>query len=421
LERVVSMYLDYAENQASRQIPMKMADWVQKLDGFLQFNDYEILQNAGAISHDVAKQLAEQEYEKYRIIQDQLYESDFDKAVKRILPKTKLETGKLPISLGCNRNTFALKTLKGIFMKKSILFSLNLAFICCAIFTSRAQQVPDTIYTFINLRPAWHSGEGPGVFIDAAHNNFHTKDGGFFAFSKLLEQDGYQVNGLNQTISSPDILKACKILVISNALNDANVDSWILPTPSAFTKDEISIIVSWVENGGSLLLIADHMPFAGAAYELGNAFGFEFLNGFAYTGQGTWPPSVFTLKDGTLQDSPVTNNISNVEKIDYVATFTGSAFKVPASAIPVLGFLETHFSLQPDTAWSFNDNTPRIGLEGYYQGALLEFGRGKVAVFGEAAMFTAQLVNGNFKVGFNSEQAPQNAQFTLNLIHWLDN
>lgn len=84
LERVVSMYLDYAENQASRQILMKMTDWVKKLDSFLQFNDYEILKNAGTISHEVARQLAEQEFEKYRVVQDQLYESDFDKAVKKI-------------------------------------------------------------------------------------------------------------------------------------------------------------------------------------------------------------------------------------------------------------------------------------------------------------------------------------------------
>jgi hypothetical protein len=66
-----------------------MADWVHKLDGFLQFNDYYILKNAGTISHEVAKRLAEQEYEKYSISQDQLYESDFDKEVKRLTSKTK--------------------------------------------------------------------------------------------------------------------------------------------------------------------------------------------------------------------------------------------------------------------------------------------------------------------------------------------
>jgi hypothetical protein len=86
LERVVTMYLDYAENQAARQIPMKMADWVQKIDAFLQFNEYKILKDAGKVSHEVAKKLAEKEYEKYRVIQDRNFESDFDKEVKKITP-----------------------------------------------------------------------------------------------------------------------------------------------------------------------------------------------------------------------------------------------------------------------------------------------------------------------------------------------
>ena len=89
LERVVTMYLDYAENQAARQIPMKMADWVQKIDAFLQFNEYKILKDAGKVSHEVAKKLAEKEYEKYRVVQDKSFESDFDKEVKRITPPKK--------------------------------------------------------------------------------------------------------------------------------------------------------------------------------------------------------------------------------------------------------------------------------------------------------------------------------------------
>ncbi len=83
------MYLDYAENQAGRQISMKMADWTQKLDGFLKFNESEISKTAGTVSHEVAKQLAGKEYEKYRITQDQLYESDFDQVVKKIINPVK--------------------------------------------------------------------------------------------------------------------------------------------------------------------------------------------------------------------------------------------------------------------------------------------------------------------------------------------
>jgi hypothetical protein len=93
LNRIVVMYLDYAENQAKRNIPMSMIDWVQKLDAFLQFNDYNILNNAGSISHEVAKQLAEDQFEKFRIDQDRLYESDFDKLANK-LPASKQKTKK---------------------------------------------------------------------------------------------------------------------------------------------------------------------------------------------------------------------------------------------------------------------------------------------------------------------------------------
>lgn len=85
LERLVTMYLDYAENQAVRQIPMKMADWILKLNAFLQFNEYQILKDAGKVKHEVAKQLAEKEYEKFRITQDKNFESDFEIAASKSL------------------------------------------------------------------------------------------------------------------------------------------------------------------------------------------------------------------------------------------------------------------------------------------------------------------------------------------------
>lgn len=91
LNRTVTMYLDYAENQAARQIPMKMVDWIGKLDGFLQFNDYSVLKNAGSISADIAKNLATNEFEKFRVRQDSEFESDFDREVKRLKGKDKLK------------------------------------------------------------------------------------------------------------------------------------------------------------------------------------------------------------------------------------------------------------------------------------------------------------------------------------------
>lgn len=85
LNRIVTMYLDYAEHQAERGIPMTMKDWVKRLDSFLQFNEEEILQNAGKVTAEIARSFAESEFEKYRPVQDRLFQSDFDKEVKKLI------------------------------------------------------------------------------------------------------------------------------------------------------------------------------------------------------------------------------------------------------------------------------------------------------------------------------------------------
>ena len=87
LDRIVTMYLDYAEDQAERGIPMTMQDWAAKLKAFLQFNERDLLDHPGKVSAEVAKAFAESEFEKYRVIQDRLFESDFDRAIKKLSPK----------------------------------------------------------------------------------------------------------------------------------------------------------------------------------------------------------------------------------------------------------------------------------------------------------------------------------------------
>ena len=87
LHRIVTMYLDFAELQATNRIVMTMKDWIVKLDAFLRFNGRDILGNPGKVSAEIAKSFAEQEFEEYRVIQDRLYESDFDKEVKKLTDK----------------------------------------------------------------------------------------------------------------------------------------------------------------------------------------------------------------------------------------------------------------------------------------------------------------------------------------------
>ncbi len=87
LQRLVSAYIDIAEDMAMRQIPMTMEDWEGRLNKFIEATDREILQNAGKVTAEIAKIHSESEFEKYRIIQDRLFESDFDRSIKNQLPQ----------------------------------------------------------------------------------------------------------------------------------------------------------------------------------------------------------------------------------------------------------------------------------------------------------------------------------------------
>ena len=85
LNDIVSMYLDYAENQAKRHRLLSMVEWVSRLDAFLQFNEYDLLHNTGAVERKIADELAKEEFKKYRVIQDEQYMSDFDKSTQKYL------------------------------------------------------------------------------------------------------------------------------------------------------------------------------------------------------------------------------------------------------------------------------------------------------------------------------------------------
>ncbi len=251
------------------------------------------------------------------------------------------------------------------------------------------------------------------------HNNFHTKNGRYKAFSNLLERDGYNVKAFKDPFTKDELSKG-KILVISNAINEINVNDWSLPNPSAFTNSEIKIVEKWVYDGGSLFLIADHMPMAGAAKDLAAEFEFEFTNGFALdTINGG--PAYFNLNEKTLTESSITKGRDKSERVEQVASFTGQAFKIPANAIPILTLTKNYVNMLPDTAWVFDDQTTMYNAGGWSQGAYKNHGKGKIVVFGEAAMFTAQLAGPQkIKMGMNNDVAPENYQLLLNIIHWLD-
>jgi hypothetical protein len=276
------------------------------------------------------------------------------------------------------------------------------------------QQVPDLKYKPPLSRPAYESGKGPRIVIDEAHHNFHTVDERYKPFADLLRRDGYRVDGLRMPFSKESLIRV-DVLVISNALHERNAKDWSLPTPSAFTQDEIAALHSWVENGGSLFLIVDHVPFPAAASDLAKAFGVEFSNGVAIAGHwGQGNTDTFDYGTG-LKESAVTRGRADDEKITKVRTFTGSAFKLPKGATAVLMFGAKSVSRE-----SKEQETVKVPIEGWCQGAVMKVGNGRVAVFGEAAMFSAQVAGPKqAPMGMNAPGAEQNHQLLLNVVHWL--
>ncbi len=210
-------------------------------------------------------------------------------------------------------------------------------------------------------------------------------------------------------------LKNARILVIANALNPLNANgNWKLPTPSAFDSTEIAAVREWVRGGGSLMLVSDHMPFPGAMGPLAEEFGVHMMNGFAM--QREAPANgifVHTRKSGALGRHEITRGI------DSVKVFTGQGFRVD-SGVPLLTINTDVVMLMPPVAWQFSDSTPSTSARGLLQGAAVRFGRGRIAVFAEAAMFSAQVTGPNRSpMGMNDPAAAQNPRFLLNVLHWL--
>lgn len=285
---------------------------------------------------------------------------------------------------------------------------------------SVSTQEPDLAFEPPISRPAWNEGSGPVVQIDEAHHNFHTAEGRYAAFAQLLRRDGYVVQGLAEPATA-ETLGRGDVYVVANAMPSEGHEHWKLPAVPAFRSAEVVAIRDWVEQGGSLFLVADHMPFPGAVQELAAAFGIVMHNGFLYD---VTDNSYLDFAPGAgLADHPIAAGRHDEESVTAVRTFSGQAFRAVGDVEPLLVAPPGSVVKLPVEAWEFAEDTPRIPADGLLQGAVLRFGKGRVAVFGEAAMFSAQVVtreNGErVLAGMNSPDATQNAQFLLNVMHWL--
>ncbi len=276
-----------------------------------------------------------------------------------------------------------------------------------------SQQFADPEFNTAVERPAYTKNL-PRVLFDEAHNNFHTATGRYKPFADLIINDGYRVV-VNRKPFNEKSLETFKILVIANATGAEEMDDEGADQP-AFTEEECEAVNRWVRGGGSLLLIADHAPFGGAAEILAKRFGVEMSKGYTFDKEHSREvPShlVFSRENKLLLDHPITQGRNPDERVNRIQTFTGQSLKGPAGST---NFLQLAPSAIDKPAPTHGEETSAAGRA---QGLALKVGKGRVVIMGEAALLSAQVVGREKEpVGMNVPGI-DNRQLALNIMHWL--
>jgi len=242
---------------------------------------------------------------------------------------------------------------------------------------------------------------------------------------QFLSDEGFQLKQHWGAINR-EALKGVSILHTDNALAPENQDNWTLPTPSAFTPEEIGTIYDWVHDGGALLMVIEHMPFGGSYEDLAKAFNVETSNGFAVDerllngyseeiiSNAGW--FVFRQDNGALGDHAILTGRQPHERIEFVAADVGSAFRLPERAVSLMTFGSDAISLEPSVSWKFDSTTPRRSVSGWSQGGVMKVGKGRLAVLGDNFLIIPpSQLKSEKEVVFGR----YNPQFTVNVYRWL--
>jgi hypothetical protein len=264
----------------------------------------------------------------------------------------------------------------------------------------------------------------PRVVIDRAHHNAHTARGRYRPFAEMLRMDGCKVkNGVHRF--SAGSLKKTDLLVIVNAAGAAHPSlvGINLPLPQhgereddAFSAAEIEAVRTWVENGGSLLLIADHSPYGAASAALAQAFGVHMHQGFTEIPNEKSDPMEFSRANRRLPDHAIISGGDSTSSVNVVYTFTGQSLDGPAHATTLLALPAHAIEYVPE-----HGGEGRVEMKeekaGSAQGLAFDYGKGRVVILGEAAMLTAQVYKDDH-FGMNTPGC-DNQRFALNVVHWL--
>jgi len=275
-------------------------------------------------------------------------------------------------------------------------------------------------------QPAFPDG-GPTLLVDQGHHNHHRLSSTYRPFADLLRNDGFEVEVLREPVTRAALDRA-RIFAVVTASADTETNA-----ESAFAEAEIAALVAWVRDGGSLLLVTEHYPFANSVEPLANALGFEVAKGMTFdaahhrTGTGDDSRLLFSRANGLLADHPITTGRGGAEAVRLVETFTGDAVRpMPgrqAASLLVLGQGAVNRLGTPRVRRTGGDVVvdvefgPPRSVAGWSQGLAAAYGRGRVVVLAEAAMISAQADGGRL-LGMNAP-GNDNRQFLLNAMRWL--
>ncbi len=273
---------------------------------------------------------------------------------------------------------------------------------------SRGEQRNDPSFSPVVANPRFTKSNAPTVAIDEGHLNFHTIGGRFKPFADVLKADGCSVVAHKGAFTTESLNKI-EILVIANAFTAKG-------SGSAFTRDETNLLKAWVTNGGALMLIADHQPYGEAASMLADVFGCRMSGGFVRrNGSGR---IVFSQDNGQLAEHAITHGLEEEKPVTSVKSFTGQALKLSEQFTPLM-LLGEGCTLRYDAGERGGAAATLQDVSGWSQGGVAKLGKGRIAIFGEAGMFSAQITGSRRKMGMGAEGAEQNQQFLLNVIRWL--
>lgn len=269
----------------------------------------------------------------------------------------------------------------------------------------------------------------PAIVFDNGHYNYG-KPESFEVMKAFLSEQGFTVTKSTSPITKKS-MQGIDVFHTSNALAPENEGNWALPTPSAFTVEEISVLLDWVQNGGSLLMVIEHMPFGGSYEALASAFGIKVSNGFAvdyrllngYSSESIAEAGflVFRREDGSLANHPILDREEPFGRIEFLATDAGSAFRLPEQGLSLITLDLNTLSLEPKVSWEFDSETVRISTAGWSQAGILGVGQGWVALLGDNFLISAPafLKPPYVESEREAEFGAFNHQFTLNLYRWL--